>query len=386
MSTALATWAPAPLRPPSGAGFGTAVQTLEGCVSAFFALDGYDRRSGVASYALRVVNRTRSALVCRTWVIARSGDAMLAHPILIEVAPLSTTATHVPVWPRDFASFERAIAEIAGDGVHCIVEAPAPVRRKPQHLLAMISAASTAAGVIALVGAMILRALLPQPAAAGRIAPPHQIARAHGGAQIESIAVNPVVAKPGETVSVAYAAVGDGGYVQLLGSDGTIWQQRPFSRQGETAFVIPPVPSSREMRVVVHVTRGRTAAQSMAGLVVASRTPAMQSITGQVVGDDEPNAAAPATSDANGVFQVVDPAVKSGGTIHVHILSPRNGMRIALTDGQSHEVGSVDVGADAADVTLHAPVVYVPTRYTVVATFTDGFGQETVVEPVTVAP
>lgn len=386
MSTALAKWAPAPLGSPSGAGFGTAVQTLEGCVSAFFALDGYDRRSGVASYALRVVNRTRSALICRTWVIARSGDAVLAHPILIEVAPLSTTATHVPVFPGDFASFERAIAEIAGDGVHCIVEAPAPVRRKPQNLLAMISAASTAAGLVALVGAMTLRALLPQPASAGRVEPRHQIVRAHGGAQIESISVNPVVAKPGEAISVAYAAMGDRGYVQLLGSDGTIWQQRPFSRQGETAFVIPPVSSSREMRVLVHVARGRTTAQSMAGLVVATQGPVTQNVTAQVVGDDESSAPVPATSDANGVFQVVDGAVKSGGTIHVRILSPRNGMRIALTDGQSHEVGSVDVGADAADVTLHAPVVYVPTRYTVVATFTDGFGQETVVQPVTVAP
>lgn len=379
MSTALATWAPAPLRPPSGAGFATAVQTPEGCVSAFFALDGYDRRSGVANYALRVVNRTRSALVCRTWVIARSGDAVLAHPICIEVAPLSTTATQVPVWPRDFASFERAIAEIAGDGVHCIVEAPAPVSRKPKHMLAMISAAGTAAVVVALAGTLALRALLPPSAAAGRA--PHQISpSARGSAQIASISVNPVVARPGDTVSVAYAATGDGGYVQLLGSDGTIWQQRAFSRQGEAAFVIPPVSSSREMRVLVHVTRGRTAAQSMAGLVVASQPlPAEPAIS-------QSDAATPASSDENGTFQLRDATVKSGASIHVHILSPRNGMRISLTDEQSHEVTSLDVGADATDITLLAPVVYVPTRYTVVATFTDGFGQETVVQPVTVAP
>src|SRR5215469_16711381 len=134
MNNALALRAPARLRsqPPTGVGIGTAVQTLEGCVSAFFALDGYDRHTGVANYVLRVVNRTRSALVCRTWVMSRRGDAMLAHPVLIEVAPLSATATQVPVWAADFASFERAIAEIVGDGVHCIVEAPAPVRRKPR--------------------------------------------------------------------------------------------------------------------------------------------------------------------------------------------------------------------------------------------------------------
>ncbi len=373
MSTALAMRAPGTLCSPAGAGVGTAVQTLEGCVSAFFGLDDYDRRGGVANYALRVVNRTRSALVCRTWVIARSGDAMLAHPILIEVAPLSTTSTHVPVWPGDFASFERAIAEIAGDGVHCIVEAPAPVRRKPQRIFGMLAAASATAGIVALVAATALHSMLP-PVAPNRSAlPVHANARAHGSAQIESISVNPVVAKPGESVAVAYAAMGDGGYVQLVGSDGTIWQQRPFSRQGQTTFVIPPVSRSREMRVLVHVTRGRTAAQSMAGLVVADQTPT-------------PQRAAPAAPDANGTFELRDATVKSGGAIHVRILSPRNDMRLSLTDGQSHEVATADVGADATDITLRAPVVYVPTRYTVVATFTDGFGQETVIEPVTITP
>jgi hypothetical protein len=386
MSTALALRVPAQLRSqPCGVGFGTAVQTLEGCVSAFFALDGYDRRTGVANYALRVVNRTRSALVCRTWIIAHSGDAMLAHPILIEVAPLSASATHVPVWPADFTSFERAIAEIVGDGVHCIVEAPAPASRRPRFTLAMVSAISATAGVLAIVGAFALRALLPQPAAAAKPAPPHAVARANGGAQIESSSVDPVVAKPGDTVSVAYAAMGSGGYVQLLGTDGTIWQQRPFSRHGEATFVVPPVPNSRELRVLVHVTRGRTVAQSMAGLLVANQAPVTQAVAPQIVGDDQPNAP-PVTSDANGTFQVLDATVKSGGTITVRILSPRNGMRLSLTDGQSHEVAAVDVGADAADVTLRAPVVYVPTRYTVIATFTDGFGEETVVAPVTVTP
>ncbi|HEU5478701.1 MAG TPA: hypothetical protein VFU90_02660, partial [Candidatus Tumulicola sp.] len=78
--------------------------------------------------------------------------------------------------------------------------------------------------------------------------------------------------------------------------------------------------------------------------------------------------------------------VKSGGAVHVKILSPRNGMRIALTDTQSHEVTGLDVGDDATTVTLKAPAVTLPTRYTVVASFTDGFGQESIVEPITVTP
>src|SRR5581483_6420584 len=74
-------------------GSGTAMQTLAGSVSAFFALEHFDRRRGVATYLLRVVNRTAAALVCRTWVVSRSGDTLLAYPVVFEVEPLSTSAT-----------------------------------------------------------------------------------------------------------------------------------------------------------------------------------------------------------------------------------------------------------------------------------------------------
>jgi hypothetical protein len=78
--------------------------------------------------------------------------------------------------------------------------------------------------------------------------------------------------------------------------------------------------------------------------------------------------------------------VHSGDPIRIRIISPRNGMRIALNDAQSHEVQGQDVGAQADVITLQAPRVSVATRYTVVATFTDGFGQESVVQPVTILP
>ncbi len=462
MSTALATVAPAKLRSPAQFGSGTAVQTPAGCVSAFFALEHFDRRSGMATYALRVINRTTAALVCRTWIVSRDGDLTLAHPIAVEIAPLSTGSACVPVWPRDFASCDRALAEVAGDGVHCIVEAPAPVAQlRSGRSAARLAAAMVAGGLLLLGGAMVLRAGIPQIAAFA--VPPETLAgttihaeysasglgalsyvvtapdgrrlaggaladaagaipiaippatqpaaytleldkrglfgtaaatrvlnalppRDRGGAAIEAISVQPAVAKPGETLNVAYSASGDAGYVRLLGSDGTIWQQQPFSRSGETHFVVPPVRESGEMRVMLHVTKGATAAQSMAGLVVAgAQTP--EAVSGQIVADDETTApAGNADAAGNGTFELEASTVKSGGAIHVKILSPRNGMHLALQDDQSREVSATDVGATATDVTLRAPVVYVPTKYTVVATFTDGFGQESVVEPVTVTP
>ena len=205
-----------------------------------------------------------------------------------------------------------------------------------------------------------------------------------GGARIADIAVNPIVAKPGQAVSIAYAASGDSGYVRLVGSDGTIWAQKPYSPQGTTELTVPSVSSTREMRVMLHVTKGRSAAESSAGLLVATTAPKGGGATQSIAGDDDPDAATDAA--ANGTFEVLTRTVESGGTIHVRILSPRNGMRIALTDAQSREVAGTNVGADAETVALKAPAVTEADRYTVVASFTDGFGQETIVQPITVRP
>lgn len=439
------------------------MQTLAGSVSAFFALESFDRRRGVATYVLRVVNRTQSTLICRTWVIERGGGAALAYPALFEIAPLSTSAMHVPVWPRDFGSFDRAIAEIAGEGVQCIVEAPAPVRVRPETLFTRLAAAAVAVGLVALGLAGALNAAMPRIAAfavppeglagttvraeyntsgagtltysvlapdgrriqggavndrSGVLAIPLPTTDAAGGytvqmsmagplgtatetrvlnavaggaasAQIGGISVSPLVAKPGQTVNVAYSASGDGGYVRLLGGDGTIWQQQPFSRSGQTQLVVPPVTSSQQMKVLLHVSKGHSATQSVAGLLVVPTAAAVRPVdSSAILGDDDPGAgsAGAADSSANATFALATATVKSGATIHVHLLSPRNGMRIALTDGQSREVAGMNVGSDSSDVTLTAPVVAAPTRYTVVATFTDGFGQESVVEPLTVVP
>jgi hypothetical protein len=447
---------PAPARLRAGVG----LQTAAGSVSAFFSLESFDRRRGVATYALRVINRTKCALICRTWVLSAAGEPVLAYPELFEIEPFSTSATMVPLWPRDFASFDRAIAEVVGNGVHCIVEAAAPPRRRRGRTHAFVAATSIVAGLLFLATAAALRGAVPRIAAlsvapsalagatveaqysasgAGRLsylvtAPDgHRVAAGRlddrsgsifvpipastqagayalrvsmegplggttetriinavlssaAGAQIGDISVHPMVAKPGQTIDVAYSAAADGGYVRLLGTDGTIWAQEPFSRGGQTRLVVPPVADGREMHVLLHVTKGNSAAQSMAGILVASAPAAAPPEQASAQNTGDPNLPAAVDPDANGTFEVPVRTVRSGEAIRVRILSPRNGMRVSLNDTQSHEITGTDVGVEAEAITLRAPSVSVATRYTVVATFTDGFGQESIVQPVTVLP
>ncbi len=440
-----------------------ALQTASGSVATSFSLVGYDHRRGLATYALRIVNRSQTALVCRTLVISRNGEAMLAYPVLFEIQPFSTTTTDVPVWPADFHSFDRALAEVVGDGVHCIVEAAAPAVNRVHAAHVAMGAATVALGSIAVAAVAFLSVAMPRIGAlaapptalsgttvqaeydasgigklsylvlapdghsvaggpladrSGSILVPISASSDSGAytvqmqmqgplgtakesrvvnaqpardrsAQISDITVTPVVAKPDSVIRVAYSASGDDGYVRLVGTDGTIWAQEPYSRSGVTHFTAPALPNMREMRVLLHVTKGRSAAESSAGVVVGSApapaaAPAQDQV--QVAGDDSSGAAVGADSGANGTFEVLSRTIASGAPVRVHVLSPRNDMRISLYDTQSHEVTGVDVGSDADTVSLTAPAVQVPTRYTVVASFTDGFGQESIVAPITVVP
>ena len=287
-------------------GCGTAVQARSG-VAAFFVLESYDRRRGVATYALQVVNETQTRLVCRAWVVTRHGNAAFAHPATFEIEPFSAIAMQMPVRVRDFDSFERAVAEIAGDDVHYVVEAAPPPVRSRRSTFMMAAAAVLIFGTLAIGATCLLAGMIPRIAAfavppmalAGTtvaaeydavgfgslayqvLAPDgHRVAggalsdrsgsipvalspssdggaytlqmtmrgplgsakevrvlnaippKIGGGARIADIAVNPIVAKPGQAVSIAYAANGDSGYVRLVGSDGTIWAQKPYSPQG----------------------------------------------------------------------------------------------------------------------------------------------------------
>jgi hypothetical protein len=379
------------LEPSPRPGSGMALQTLAGTVSAFFTLESFDRRRGVAIYALRVINRTPEALVCRTWVLSRDGQAALAYPVLLEVAPLSAVATHVPVWPKDFGSFDRAIAEVAGEGVHCIVEAEPPRFKGAKHAYALTPLTMLALNAAVFATAVLAGATIPRLMASA--VPPRTSASTSAvtaaakfsPAQIDAISVHPAMAKPGERIDVSYAANADGGYIRLLGSDGTIWEQKAFSRDGQTSFVVPPVRTD-QMRVLLHVSKGKSTAQSMAGLGIAAAPLTAAPVDAPIAGDDDPNVAAAVASDANGTFEVLTRTVKSGEPLRVRIISPRNGMRIALNDPQSHEVAGSNVGAEAEVITLRAPHVLIPNRYTVVASFTDGFGQESIVQAVRIVP
>src|ERR1700719_2851017 len=122
-------------------GSSAAIQTASGSVAAIFVFDGHDRHLNVATYTLQITNASHVALICRIWAIACNGEAQLAYPWTTKIEPCSIKSTSIAVRMDAFDSFERAIAEIVGDGVRCTVEAPAPVLRSAKRLYRAIAIA-----------------------------------------------------------------------------------------------------------------------------------------------------------------------------------------------------------------------------------------------------
>ena len=147
---------------------------------------------------------------------------------------------------------------------------------------------------------------------------------------------------------------------------------------------MPPIAGGQELRVRLHVTKGRSTAESIAGAVIAPTVTraAAPAVAGLAADDDD----AATAGDGNSVFKVSATTVRAGNNVEIKILAPRNGMRISLVDLQSHEVAGVQTNGQSDVVTLRAPWVAAPTRYIVEADFTDGFGQESIVEPITIVP
>lgn len=196
------------------------------------------------------------------------------------------------------------------------------------------------------------------------------------GANIASIEIDPIVAHPGDLVHVMYASNGDEGFLRMLDQHGTIWAQIPSSKSGNSWMRVPLFDRDREMRVSLNIKRGPSSAQSSAGMIVIASKGA--------IGEDL--AAKKDTGAENAIFKIAKTNVKSGGTVKIKVLTPRPGLRIALADTQSHEIDGMNVGFDQPWVYLRAPDVQLAQRYVIVASFTDGFGQESVVAPLIVAP
>jgi hypothetical protein len=155
---------PAPL-------YGTRAQLAvgNGDVEGYLALAGCDRRAGTASYALRIVNQSQHLLRARMTCARLRGEAILAYPLDIHIAPFSIAETLLPVRIADVGPYDRAIVQVTGGDVTFSLDAPAPhgVGKRPRWMIAAAAALALTLGTGFAAAASTPRiALLAAPARA----------------------------------------------------------------------------------------------------------------------------------------------------------------------------------------------------------------------------
>lgn len=428
----------------------TQIRVGGGQLAAFLAFAGYDRKIGTARYALRVLNNTPFAAQAKMFVEARGSQLsaypmafdIAPYSMRDDIVPVRMDVTgpydraivqvitgescftvEAPPPPRDppawaawcaIAALPIVLIAAAGVSRPRILDVVAPqkaaagsVVRVPYQVsgigsveydfdtrdgLQLAAGLTSQSGVLKLqiphdgIGApytlhVRIRNMLASDERAKTIAavaaPKPKTAAPPDGALIDALAVTPSPAQAGGPLVVRYATKAQSGDVWLLDAAGTTWAHSPLSHSGSTQLVIPKAAAGREMRVVLHAQRANAHAESSVGIAVLPSAQAVAKIA-QPAKPKQSQVAAPELS-------VSPQVVSAGDTVTAAVSGVHGDVRITLMNANGATLSEGDVGEGGA-VTLNAPNVGTPTAFFVVATFTSGVSQQSVMKRLTVTP
>jgi hypothetical protein len=225
----------------------------------------------------------------------------------------------------------------------------------------------------------IIGAVVPKTASTVRPRPP----QLDPSTLIGELSVTPSPVHAGDMISVKYATQASTGDVWLLGMDGRTWARAPLSTTGLTQLSVPQAGAGHEMRVVLHAQRGNLHAESSVGLTVlasdqvAANAPAPPATAGAAV--RTPVTSAPTLSLDS---QVVSP----GDNVVVRISGAHGDVQIKLMNGAGGTVAQGSVSAEDGAISITAPNVTSVTTFYVVATYTSGVSEQSMVHRLVVTP
>ena len=179
----------------------------------------------------------------------------------------------------------------------------------------------------------------------------------------------------GESIVVDYRATSNAGTVRLIDAFGTVRAEALLNRRGRSIIVAPQVDADQDFRIVANVEHGAAHDEVATAVTILYGPPALTSAAAvQQKAVAAPRSAAPIA---------VDPLQIAGKPIVVRIDHSETAMRVALLGPGSAEIVGVDVAPSDASVVLTPPDGLAPSRYSVVATYSAGLGQETLIRPIT---
>ncbi len=200
-------------------------------------------------------------------------------------------------------------------------------------------------------------------------------------ARVFDLALERDTVRGGEAIVATYRATADSGVVRLIDALGTVRAEAMLNPRGRSLIVAPTVDADQDFRIVATAMRGATHAEIAAPVTILHGTPAPTTAAAAaavpIVGDRAvatPRTIAPIA---------VDPIQNPSRPIVVRIDTYRPGLHVALMGSSSEEIVGSDVAPGDTSVSLHPPTQLADARYSIVATYATGLGQETLIRPIT---
>ena len=414
-----------------------------GKIASDIELLGYDERHRIARYELRVANESASTLACYTYA---SPDTPGKRPVTcasLAVLPYSGVSVTFELPLPYIGNYERITVEMHGDGINLSSDTVPPgrnyvilIRRAmlcavaafatiitaiiglfQPHILAVSAPSaviggshvkvayethglgtleyslSAADGSIVAAGTTTRRdgsiAFLFPHVAASRayivsieehnmfggdvrtavikdLAPPlpRTLMRVEHPAAIQSLALERSHVQSGNKIRIHYSYTAKSGMLRLIDNNDAVWAAAPIDAGEIATFNAPHVDEPREMRVALHVEKSTTSADSEVGLtIVPAPAPAVHF---------KPIPGAP-------VAMMMQPLV-AGKPILLRVTRNVADLHIALQDPHGTEIEGYNV--DSEQAILHAPGDSEGKAFTLLITFADRNGQETIVYPI----
>ncbi|HKU68600.1 MAG TPA: hypothetical protein VJP85_12560 [Candidatus Baltobacteraceae bacterium] len=435
--------------------YGTRAQLAvgNGDVEGYLALAGCDRRAGTASYALRIINQSQHLLRARMTCARLRGEAILAYPLDIHIAPFSISETLLPVRIADIGPYERAIVEVAGGDVAFSLEAPAPPRmgKRPRWIMATAASLALTLGTafaaaastprLALLAApdRVLRGMtvdvpyafggwasmqyqlqtrdgrqlsagllkshegtlhftVPPTAGPnvvlsvdvqgpfGRQSRSQKIAISGNAAQkpralaataprISEFAVATPIVRAGSSMKLTYTTDARDGEIWLIDDAGRLWARAAISPYGTTTLEVPQGAAGRQMRAVMHARNDKLDTVASVGVLV---------MPGAIAAEAQSAATAQKTPTVGMTLSAQQAA--PGDLVTVMIDGNHGDARITMTDDSGQSVDQGDIPSTQNAATLTAPSVTQTTTYYVMASVSQGVGEQTLVRKLVVSP
>ena len=197
-------------------------------------------------------------------------------------------------------------------------------------------------------------------------------------ARISDLALERDTVHGGEAIVATYRATADSGVVRLIDALGTVRAEALLNPRGRSLIVAPTVDVDQDFRIVATALRGSTHAEIAAPVTILHGVPALTAVA-TAPSTGERAVAVPRTSAPI----AVDPVQYPMHPIVVRIDTYRPGLHVALMGSSSQEIAGSDVAPGDVSVVLHPPTQLGDARYSIVATYATGLGQETLIRPIT---